>query len=186
MNHLTTSQLMQFSDGTADFATQAACSNHLAVCAICRKEVEVQKLLLLAARRMPLVAPSKGFTGRVMRSVVRPMAYPVAARVLNNLGNVFGMMLVLGVVGYFVMNPVVLQRSPEPSETSKMVDGVKKTLDGGYAWLKNSIRALGTFNNGQEKNENGSEKVYLLIFVGVGIVVLADRYLLKPMFTKRT
>jgi len=121
-----------------------------------------------------------------MRSVVRPMAYLVAARVLNNLGNVFGMMLVLGVVGYFVMNPVVLQRSPEPSETSKMVDGVKKTLDGGYAWLKNSIRALGTFNNGQEKNENGSEKVYLLIFVGVGIVMLADRYLLKPMFMKRT
>ncbi len=102
MKHLTEQQIQSFVDATADYMTQATCTNHLATCERCRREVELQKALLRTARRSGLMMPSRSFTRRVMASIV-PSRRRVAVRwVLDNMGAMFAMMAVLGVTGSVV------------------------------------------------------------------------------------
>jgi len=103
MKHLTTMQIQQYVDGSADYMTQATCTNHLAVCHRCRKEADMQKAILRTARQSGLMMPSRSFTRRVM-SRIDPSRSRIATRwVLDNMGAMFAMMAVLGVTGSVIV-----------------------------------------------------------------------------------
>ena len=103
MTHITNLQIQQFVDGSADYMTQATCTNHLAACEKCRKEVEMQKAIIRTAKQTDLMMPSRSFTRRVMSRIV-PSRSRIASRwVLDNMGAMFAMMAVIGVTGSVVL-----------------------------------------------------------------------------------
>jgi anti-sigma factor RsiW len=99
MRHLTAAEVLQFVDSTADYATMAFSTNHLAVCERCRREVEFQKSLSRSVRRLPLAETNAQFTEMVMKSILPSVQSRLAAKVLNNLGSVFGLIMVLSAGG---------------------------------------------------------------------------------------
>ena len=104
MKHLTMMQLQQFVDGSADYMTQATCTNHLATCGQCRKEAELQKSILRTAKEAGQMMPSRSFTRRVMSRIVPSRARRASRWVLDNMGAMFAMMAVAGVTGSVVMS----------------------------------------------------------------------------------
>ena len=70
MKHLTTTQFLQFIDGSLDYASQAQCTSHLAICEKCRKEVELQKFIAKESHRQPIVRTSPRFAQSVMTRIL--------------------------------------------------------------------------------------------------------------------
>jgi hypothetical protein len=99
MTHLTNDQILQFVDGTADYMMQATCTNHLATCEKCRREVELQKVIVKTARETGLMMPSRSFTRAVMSTIVPGRVRRMTRWALDNMGGMFAMMAVLGVTG---------------------------------------------------------------------------------------
>jgi hypothetical protein len=117
MTHLTEGQILAYADGSADYLTMATCTNHLAGCEQCRREVELQKSILRTARSTGLLMPSRSFTRRVMSRIV-PSRTRLAMRwILNNMGAMFAMMAVGGVTG-----AVVLGERSDGGTTLKLPD----------------------------------------------------------------
>jgi len=121
MTHLTMTQILQYVDGTADYASQAQCTSHLAVCERCRREAELHKKLLKAGRQNPYKT-SPGFIERVMPRVAPQPKSSWATVILNNLANIFSMMLVLGILGYAISlkSGFKLTENPEYSAMTKI------------------------------------------------------------------
>ena len=99
MKHLTASQVLQFVDTSADYATMAFCTNHLAVCEQCRRQVEIQRSLSKSVRRLPLAQTSSRFADSVMTFVHPSIQGRLFGKVLNNLGAVFGLLMVVSAGG---------------------------------------------------------------------------------------
>lgn len=177
MTHLTANQILQTVDGTADYATQAAVTSHLAVCPACRKEMEFQKALLRSARRAPLPHVSETFTRRVMSQVIPGTQNPLTAWILNNMGNLFAMMAVLGVFWLVLSQPISFAGRPETSEGDRIVEEWRQGLSEGYAWVENGLKALATQRN-TERTSGGSGGVAErlgLILVSLGGLWTLDR-----------
>ncbi len=124
MTHLTTKQIIQIVDGTLDYASQAQCTTHLAVCAQCRKEVEFEKAVAKVARRQTVVSPSKDFVRNVMGRIVPKTSATWKQKVVDNLGNVFAMCMVLAILGYAISTPSLFQApsgSPQQNIIPKYV-----------------------------------------------------------------
>ncbi len=119
MKHLTEEEILRIAQGSADYMTQATLSNHLAVCAVCRREVEFQRALLKGARNVKSPVTSRGFTRRVM-NVVYPTHFGAARQwILNNLGAMVGMGGILSVVGWTLFSNV-------PSKPVPMLDSLDR------------------------------------------------------------
>ncbi len=95
MRHLTSLEVMLFVDATTDYSTMAFCTNHLAVCERCRKKVEVQKWLAKSVRQVPLDQTRARFSDSVMKLVMPSARSSWSAKILNNLGPAFGLMMVV-------------------------------------------------------------------------------------------
>ena len=186
MNHLTISQILQFVDGTADYAMQAVVSNHLAVCSVCRREVEFHKGLLRSARDLPATPVTEKFVGRVM-SVISPRRQnAVAAWLLENMGAMFGMMVVLGVVAWAVMDPNALHFTKSESTTPAFFHNFQTDLSSGYAKLKEQFVADASRLQSPVKFEGRNKEIAVLGLVSLILLLLADRFLFARVFrTKR-
>ena len=177
MTHLTTKQVLQFVDGTLDYALQAQCTSHLAVCERCRREVELQKLIAKASRHQPGARTSSGFVRRVMLRVVPQHERSWKTRLVDNLGNVFAMAMVLAILGYAVANPGLFQVHEQSSQQSIVPQSVTaiyaKIVQSISGWTneaaKQTVTSTGTGNN----------NVVLLTFVSLFILVGLDQFVLK-------
>jgi anti-sigma factor RsiW len=177
MTHLTAHQILQTVDGTADYATQAAVTSHVAVCAACRREMEFQKALLRNARRSPLPQVSETFTRSVMSHVMPRSQRPLAAWVLNNMGSLFAMMAVLGIFWLVLSQPVSFAGAQGTTEGDRMVDTWRRGLTEGYAWLENGVKALAApriSERGAEGDDGGAAKLSLII-MSLGALWTLDR-----------
>lgn len=180
MNHLTTAQVLQAADGTADFATQAMVSNHVAVCSICRRELEFQKGLLQVARRIPPASASDGFTGRVMSRIIPRKQGPVVRWVMNNMGNVFGMMVVLGVVWYVAGNPQTFISSSQVSEKPSIYKQWKEGMEGSYGALKSLFERPNQPPKAiVEASPNHRESTLVMVFISILVLIVGDSILLR-------
>ena len=126
MTHLTTKQILQFTDGTLDYALQAQCTKHLAICERCRKEVELQKAISKTARHQPLVRVEPGFVQRVMARIVPQPRKSWRTRIVDNLGNVVAMALVLTMLGYAISNPSLFKVQQQSSTQSIIPQSVSE------------------------------------------------------------
>lgn len=177
MTHLTANQILQTVDGTADYATQAAVTSHLAVCPGCRREMEFQKAMLRSARRAPLPHVSETFTRRVMSQIVPQAQNPLSAWILNNMGNLFAMMAVLGVFWLVLTQPISFAGGPETTEGDRIVEEWSQGLSEGYAWVENGLKALASPRSVERTSggsDGGAEKLGL-IFVSLGALWTLDR-----------
>jgi hypothetical protein len=127
MTHLTTKQILQLVDGTLDYASQAQCTSHLAVCEQCRKEVGLQKAISKVAHHQPLIRTSAGFVQTVMRRVVPAHQKSWKTKVVDNLGNIFAMAMVLTVLGYAISSPSLFKMQEEPSQPSVVTQTISDT-----------------------------------------------------------
>lgn len=177
MTHLTVNQILQTVDGTADYATQAAVTSHLAVCPSCRREVEFQKALLRNARRSPLPHVSEKFTSRVMAQVMPHTQSPLTAWFLNNLGNLFAMMAVLGVFWFVFSQPISFSGGTTTMEADRIVEEWRQDLTKGYAWVENGLKRLATPPTADRNagGSNGGAEKLVLIFVSLGALWTLDR-----------
>lgn len=176
MNHLTTSQVLQTVDGTADYATQAAVTSHLAVCASCRAEVEFHRSLVRAARRGPLPGLPDRFTKGVMARVILRRQSPFAAWILNNMGSLFAMMAVLGVFWLVMSQPLSFSTSPEKTQGDQIVEQWRQGLSQGYDWLSTSLQPSKTSPaKGESRAVSGDPTKLTLILLSLGALVAIDR-----------
>lgn len=171
------SQILHFVDGAADYATQAQCTNHLAVCERCRKEVEIQKNLSKSARKNPY-ATSLRFTERVMTRVAPQPGFSWTTKILNNVANVFAMMLVLGVLGYAISSTssFKLEGSPEFSSLSK-------SFTDSYTKLKESVQQRTNDLTVKVQPVSSSRSQRFVIFALFALITLGvvDRFLLRQL-----
>jgi hypothetical protein len=139
MRHLTESELLQFVDSTADYATMAFCTNHLAVCEHCRREVEFQKSISRIIRRIPLPETSSKFTNAIVNLILPSAQSRFGALILNNLGSIFGMIMVLsaGVIIYSVaVNTQFTQESASTSQSTALQEVAKAIVSTSNDFLK--------------------------------------------------
>lgn len=177
MTHLTMTQILQFIDGTGDYAAQAQCTNHLAVCHLCRTEVDIQRKLAKAARKIPF-AVSVRFTERVMARVAPRVRNSWSAKILDNLASVIAMTLVLGVLGFAISST-----SSFKSEKSSEISSLTKSFADGYAKLKESVRQQTSqwTVKAQPVSSTHSQRLFifaLLVLLGLGIL---DRFVFRQM-----
>ncbi len=181
MKHLTVSQLLQNVDGTADYAAQAAVTSHLAVCQRCRDEVEFQRSLMREARRIPPPQVSGNFTKRVMIQILPKDQNAIAAWVLNNMGNVFAMMVVLAMLAFVLTSPTPMVGITGDSPGQAWVHEMQKGIEDSYArittLLQKSAPAPDRASSTNGSGETGNKLVLILLsLVALG---LADKFLLS-------
>ncbi|MBI3786734.1 MAG: zf-HC2 domain-containing protein [Ignavibacteriales bacterium] len=179
MNHLTTEQLFRYVDETLPDAERSQLESHLLLCLRCRREVELQITLARITRELPLVKPSNRFTERVMASVLPKPQLSWVTKIINNLGNVFAMMLVLGVLGYVLFSPS-FKTDVQPSKPSQLSEALK-TFSGFYNKFSNVLVHQSTqLTKGSTATSSG-EGTKILLFTIVCLVVLAsfDKFIIQ-------
>lgn len=175
MKHLTTTEVFGIVDGTILDGEKTSVLQHLDECVRCRREVAFQKTLALAARNQSLMKPSKGFTARVMSSALPSENRSLASRLLDNLGNVFAMMLVVGIVGYIVSGPALSGSAAGQSETYQLF----KSFSDGYAKV-NQFFSQQSFVAKQKVVETTSGMKILLFTIAALLFFAAlDRFVLR-------
>jgi hypothetical protein len=177
MKHLTTNQLLQFVDGTLDYASQAQCTSHLAVCARCRKEVEFQKSIAKVSRNQPLIKASSSLTQKVMVSVAPDHRPTWRTRFVDNLGNVFAMAMVLAFLGYALSTPSLFDVQKEASQPSVISQTIVKTYDGILKSLSERTNAATqkvTISSSAEQT-----RVFVLTLISLVILIVIDQFVLK-------
>jgi anti-sigma factor RsiW len=177
MTHLTTKQVLQMIDGTLDYAGQAQCTSHLAVCERCRYEMEFQKAVAKAARHQPVVNTSAGFVRRVMLQIVPERRKSWKTRLVDNLGNVLAMGVVLAILGYAISSPSVFQAQEQSSQQSFIPQAVSET----YAKFVQSIAQRANDATKQIATSTGNEgtKMIALTILSLLILVGIDQFVLK-------
>jgi len=177
MTHLTTKQVMQFVDGTLDYASQAQCTSHLAVCERCRREIEFQKALAKSSRRQPVARTSSDFVRRVMTRILPEPQRSWKTRLIDNLGNVFAMAMVLAILGYAVTNPALFRVQEQQSHPSQ----ITQTFTDTYAKVVQAFSQKASAATKQVVNTTGrdnSEMISLTI-LSLFILVALDQFVLK-------
>ncbi len=184
MTHLTTKQILQMVDGTLDYAAQAQCTSHLAVCERCRHEMEFQKAVAKAARHQPLAHTSPGFVQAVLRRVAPGPRKSWRTRIVDNLGNVFAMAMVLAILGYAVSTPSLFQTQDQSSQRSYMPPVVSET----YAKIVQTISSGTTDASKQVAVSTGNEGTKLIALTILSLVILVgfDQVVLRKRVGIRT
>jgi hypothetical protein len=177
MTHLTNKQIVQFTDGTLDYASQAQCTGHLAVCERCRKEIELQKIIAKIARHQPAAQPASGFVQRIMEGIAPQPRKTWKTRLVDNLGNVFAMAMVLAILGYAVTNPSLFQLQQQSSSPSIVPQVVTDT----YAKFVQSIAQRTSEVTQQVATSTGRENSNIISLTIFSLLILAaiDQFILK-------
>lgn len=181
MKHLMVSQILQIVDGTADYATQAAVTSHLAVCQRCRDEVEFQRSLMREARRIPPPQVSGEFTKRVIAQILPKSQNPVAAWVLNNMGNVFAMMVVLAMLTFVLTSPTPIVGTTDNSPGQVWVQEMQKGIENSYAKVTTFLQKSAPAPDHASRSNGSGEAGNKLVLIALSLIALglADRFLLS-------
>ncbi len=177
MIHLTTNQILQLIDGTLDYAGQAQCASHLAICERCRKEIELQKSLTKALQRQNIVETTPHFVRGVMMEILPQPKKSWKSRAVDNLGNIFGMATVLAVLGYAILNPSLFTSQQQTSKQVLIPQTVSETYDGFMRDVSRKARVVLQ----QWGTSGGTESNSVISFTLVSLVILValDQFVLK-------
>lgn len=184
MKHLTTTQFLQFIDGSLDYASQAQCTSHLAICEKCRKEVELQKFIAKESHRQPIVRTSPRFAQSVMTRILPHPEKSWRAHLIDNLGNLLAMATVLAVLGYAIMNPALFSSPQQTSQQTLIPQSVSDTYQGFMSSL--SLRASAAMQRLSASTGTESNKVISLTLLSLAILIAFDQFVLKKYMGLKT
>jgi len=184
MTHLTTKQILQMVDGTLDYAAQAQCTSHLAVCERCRKEIEFEKAVARTARHQPVARTSAVFAGNVMLRVVPGLKKSWKTRVVDNLGNIFAMCLVLAILGYAVSTPALYQAPDETTQQSF----IPPVVSDAYGKIVDTFSRRANEATSQIVNSKSGDSTKMVSLMILSLLLLAgiDQFVVKRFVGMRT
>jgi hypothetical protein len=177
MNHLTTKQVLQMVDGTLDYASQAQCTSHLAVCQRCRNEIELQKAITKVSRHQPIANASAGFVRKVMLQIVPERKKSWKTRLVDNLGNIFAMCMVLAILGYAISTPALFQAPEQSTQQSFIPPVVSET----YAKITDAFSKRAKEATSQLTGSKGNDGTNMVSLMVLSLLLLAgiDQFVLK-------
>ena len=180
MSHLTRNQILATADKTLSEAEEERLKLHLNECARCRNEVAFQRAISAVAREVLQTKTSVRFTDRVMSRVLQTATNSsISYRILQNLGYVFAMMLVVGVLGYVLMNPsrfLGSQTSTQPSELAKSWDAVSSQMSQFFQ------RSTSQFDQALvQKTDTPSWKIILMALSILGVYGVLYRFVFQKV-----
>lgn len=179
MNHLSIEQVFRYVDGTLQSAESQQLEAHLSLCSRCRREIDLQRNLGRLAQGLPLVKPSARFTERVMVNIIPKSQSSWVTKIVNNLGNAFAMMFVLGVLGYVLFSPS-LKTVEQPSQPSQFSEALK-TFSGFYEKFGKAVTQQSLqLTKGTATNSSG-EGTKILLFTFLCLIALGtlDKFVLQ-------
>lgn len=177
MNHLTQEEIDGLSDGSLNPEHRARVETHVAACARCARELRLQQNLGKAIAQLPLEKTSVEFTGRLMERILSSQKATVWSRLLLHAGNVFAMMLVLGVIGYVLTTPKLFVKSEQPSAVTKAFKPFQQFYSDARSFLTSRSEQL----NQGVLGTSSPHAFRLLTFALITLVVLGafDRYVIR-------
>lgn len=188
MNHLSNNDIHSLIDGMMVNGERTRLLAHLEECERCRREVSFHRSATRVARAMPPVKPSSRFTERVMVKIAPREQQAWVRWTLNNAGNIFGMILVLSVIGYFLTTPTVFtdQSSTGPS-------ALRETFQTYHGWYSQAKTFLGEQANRLKPDpatasapSTESGKILVMIVVSLLALVGLDRFVFQRISRVRT
>ncbi|HWP82192.1 MAG TPA: zf-HC2 domain-containing protein [Bacteroidota bacterium] len=179
MTHISTTQLMQFIDGTLLSDEREPVEAHLAQCPACRNELSLQQAILKAARAQKFVRPSKGFSAGVMRRILPRYERSFADRFLQNVGPLGAMACVIAIMWYAVS----LGPSPETSETGRIVKQAREWFSSATELFTIKTPQVPIVFHGTRSSDQ--MKIIVLVVVSFLVLGLIDRFLLQSRFGAR-
>ena len=183
MSHLTTSEILQITDGTIANGQRPKLVSHLEACPRCRQEVEFQRNLERAVRHAPLARPSREFTSRVISMVAPRAKKSWSSKIVDNLGNILAMGLVLTVVWYVVNTSGATSGSRQPS----MFGQVTKSYADYYSQVRDFVAKERVRLMGQPAKERASksDNVLMLTVLSLVILIAVDRFVVRRVLKTR-
>ncbi|MEX1277240.1 MAG: zf-HC2 domain-containing protein [Bacteroidota bacterium] len=181
MNHLSNNDIHSLIDGMMLNGERSRVLAHLEDCERCRREVAFHRSATRVAREMPPVKPSSRFTERVMIKVA-PREQPAWLRwTLNNAGNIFGMILVLSVIGYLLTTPMVF--TEQSSGGSSKLTETFQTYQGLYGQAKTFLAEQANKLKGDPSTASTppteSGKILVMVVLSLLMLVGLDRFVFR-------
>lgn len=174
MKHLTTIEILHLVDGAIDSTEHEILEKHLAGCERCRQEVTLQRALINAGSRLPLVKTSTGFTSALMRLIVSGTKESFTMKILKNSGPALAMAIVLAIVGYAIS----LGPSPEESATKQILNQVTSVFTDGAKLL--TIKSGEISKPIATSPETNRGELIGFILLSFTLLLVFDKILLKP------
>lgn len=181
MNHLSNNELQSLIDGAIMNGERSRLMAHLEECDRCRREIEFHRSVTRVARALPPVKPSPHFTERVMTRIA-PREQPAWLRwTLNNLGNIFGMIFVLGVLGYFLTTPKLFtfQTSNEPSKLTEALQTYNGLYENAKTFIAGQAEKLKGNPTGVSAATDETGKIPVMVVSSLLLLVLLDRFVFQ-------
>lgn len=188
MNHLSNNDIHSLIDGMMVNGERTRILAHLEECERCRREVTFHRSVTRVARAMPPVKPSSRFMERVMVKIA-PSEQPAWVRwTLNNAGNIFGMILVLSVIGYFLTTPTVF--TDQSSGGSSKLTETFQAYQGWYSQVKTflgeQVNRLKPDPTTASTPPTEGGKILVMIVVSLLALVGLDRFVFQRISRVRT
>jgi hypothetical protein len=183
MSHLTTGEIFEVVDETLANGARTKIVAHLETCSRCRREVELQRRLLRAAKSAPLARPSADLRARVLTAVTPQSKNTVLSKIVNNLGSILAMGIVLTVVWYAGSNMNAGGGNKQPSILSEAV----KTYVDYYALAKDFVvkKQVQLVGEGAKNPAPKNESAVYLTIVSIVILVAVDRFVVRKLLKIR-
>ena len=133
MKHLTFTQICQVVDKQMAEEDTVSSLEHISQCEFCRKEVEFQRNLIRGIQKQPLELPSKGFTERILNTIIPQNRKKLIEWLLHNLGNVIAMMSVLVFLWYVYSAAGISNIQFEKTQYLKVIADAIKVMSNGLS-----------------------------------------------------
>jgi anti-sigma factor RsiW len=183
MSHLTTSEILQITDGTIANGQRTTLVSHLDACPRCRQEVEFQRNLERVARNAPLETPSRDFTSRVIRQVAPHAKKSLVSKIVDSLGNIIAMGLVLTVIWYVVNTSGASGESRQPSMLGQVIKSYADYYSQARDFVaKEQVRLMGP--PARERGSN-SDNVLMLTALSLVLLVAVDGFVVRRVLKMR-
>jgi hypothetical protein len=103
---------------------------------------------------------------------------PLASWVLNNMGNAFAMMAVLGVLTYVLTSPAPVAVVSQSSTGNALVQELQKGAEDSYAKLNAFLKSALPAPDRTTSSKGPRDMTVRLILIGasLGVLALADRF----------
>jgi hypothetical protein len=166
MEHLSFDNICRIADGNMPQNEMELHLTHWKSCQSCQQEIELQRSIVKASRKIQLINPSNSFTQSVLDVIMPSQKKRWYEWLLHNMGNVIAMASVLAFLGYiFSITDNSAFQNDKPSKAKPVMEFVKIIQEGSQQ-LSNYLTPKFPVQN------SGASHVHTVVFAMLAIVIL--------------